>query len=382
MWKFVKKIFDNDIVAAVSVIILNTLPLTMIASIVITPDTPVFLFFSFAVYFTWYLVKTDNVKYWYITGLFFGMALLSKYTGILFALNLFIYAIIDGKLKWFKNKHFYFMFLISLIIFIPVIIWNYRHEWVSFIFQFNHGLSNTKFHFWYIFEYLGSQCLVVGPFIFISGIFGAISYFKSRDSKKLFLASFSIPIIAFFIFTAPKQLPGANWPAFAYFPFSIIVAEYLCEKTSKLKKTILVLGIAFNIITSLVLGLHVKYMIIPIHKFSKKAAIKDVTNYFTGWKTLADDLLKRDIRYVISDSHQLGGIISYYTKGKFGVFLNNKRQNQFAYWNIPDNLAILKTAIVRRISYDSHKKGRIVYIKRNGLLIRKYEIIETNGYKL
>ncbi|MCL2390204.1 MAG: glycosyltransferase family 39 protein, partial [Endomicrobia bacterium] len=63
-WKFAKKFFDET-VAAAAVIIVNTIPLMMVASIVITPDTPVFLFYCLSVYFLWRLVQTNETKYWY-----------------------------------------------------------------------------------------------------------------------------------------------------------------------------------------------------------------------------------------------------------------------------------------------------------------------------
>jgi undecaprenyl-diphosphatase len=126
-WKLSKKLF-NETIAVASVIALNTLPEMMTGSVIMTPDTPVCLFFSLAVYYLWRLIETDKTKYWYIIGLFFGLALLSKYTAVLLGLSLFVYIIADKKWNWFKNKHFYFMFCISFILFLPVIIWNLQHD--------------------------------------------------------------------------------------------------------------------------------------------------------------------------------------------------------------------------------------------------------------
>jgi 4-amino-4-deoxy-L-arabinose transferase-like glycosyltransferase len=391
-WKFVKKIF-NKTVASASVVVLNTLPLMFIGSVIITPDTPVFLFFAFAVYFLWRLVESNEVKYWYVTGIFFGLALLSKYTAFLFILSLTTYMLLDGKIKWLKNRHFYFMFIVAFIIFLPVIIWNFQNEWISFVFQLKHGLfnNNNKLHINYACEYLGSQCLIAGPFIFISGIIASISYLKSKNAlykhKQLFLFSFSIPIIAIFIFTALKRYPGANWPAFGYFAFSIMTAQYLLSEKSELRKKILLMGVSFNFVVSVLLGLHVKYAIFPIYKFSRDTAIKDPTNWLTGWQELGANILHKNVKYAVTNSHQWGGVIAYYTKGKIGVVLDNDRQNQFAYWNVPSDLATSKIVLVR---IDNHldedfnilKDAEIVDVKRNGIPIRQYAIIELEGSEL
>jgi 4-amino-4-deoxy-L-arabinose transferase-like glycosyltransferase len=362
-----------------------------VGSVIITPDTPVFLFFAFAVYFLWRLVECNEVKYWYITGLFFGLALLSKYTAILFVLSLVIYTLLDGKIKWLTNKHFYFMFVVAFITFLPVIIWNSQNEWISFAFQFRHGLSNNNLHLSYVFEYLGSQCLIAGPFIFISGIIACISYLKSKNAiykhKQLFLFSFSVPIIVIFIFTALKRYPGANWPSFGYFAFSIMTAQYLLSAKSELKRKILLIGISFNFIVSILLGLHIKYAIFPIYKFSKDVAIADATNWFTGWQELGENILHKNVKYAVTNSHQWGGVIAYYTKGKVGVVLDNDRQNQFAYWDVPSDLPTSKTAVVK---IDNHldenfgniKDAEVIDIKRKGVPIRQYAIVELEGYEL
>ncbi|MDR3195311.1 MAG: glycosyltransferase family 39 protein [Endomicrobium sp.] len=386
IWKLAKKLF-NKTIAAATVIVLNTLPEMMTASIIITPDTPVFLFFSLAVYYLWRLIETNETKYWYITGLFFGLALLSKYTAVLFGLSLFAYMIAGKKWNWFKNKHFYLMFVISFIVFLPVVIWNLQHEWISFAFQLHHGLKSKTIHLGYIFDYLGSQCLAAGPVIFIAGIVASLFYFMSKDSKKIFIASFSMPIIAFFLFTSLKRNPEANWPAFAYFAFSIMACAYLLENNSKIKRKVLVYGTAFNFIISFLLGLHVKYAIVPLGLFSRHAAVADATNWFHGWRELGDNLIKRDIKYVITDTQQYGGAVAYYTKNKLKVFTGPEPVNQFKYWSIPDDLVYSKTAVVKvdkdmEDDFNTIENADIITISRNGIPIRQYAVVESDGYKM
>jgi 4-amino-4-deoxy-L-arabinose transferase-like glycosyltransferase len=335
----------------------------------------------------WHLIEANKTKFWYIAGLFFGLALLSKYTAILFGLSLFIYMIADKKGTWFKNKHFYLMFVVSFIVFLPVIIWNSCHDWISFIFQFHHGVTSDIIHWNYVFDYLGSQCLVAGPIIFISGIVAGVGYFCSKSSKKIFVASFSIPIIVFFMFTALKRNPGANWTAFAYFAFSIMVCAYLLENNSNIKRKVLIYGIAFNFIMSFLLGLHVKYAIIPLGTFSRHAAVADATNWFHGWKDFGEYLIKKDIKYIVTGNQQWGGIVAYYTGNKFGVLTGPIPLNQFKYWKIPKDLAYSKTAIVKidkDMKDDFSKIGNvdILTVSRKSIPIRRYAIVETNGYEM
>lgn len=390
MWNFTKKLFGDERVASAAVIIVNTLPLMLIGSVIITPDTPVFLFFAFTVYFLWRLIETDRTKYWYLTGLFLGLTLLSKYTGVLFGLSLFVYMVLDKKTDWLKNKHFYLMFLLAFILFLPVIIWNWQQDWISFTYQLDHGLSSSRLRPGQIFEYIGAQSLVAGPVIFAAGIFAAIAYFRSKDTKKIFLASFSIPIIGIFVFTAIKKNPGANWPAFAYFAFSIMAAQYLFENMTSFKRKVLVTGISLNLVLSALVGLHAAYGIVPIYKFSQKDAVADATNWFTGWRSLGESLKGRDIKYIVTHSHQWGGALAYYARGTAEVFLDNvpkNRYNQFMYWGAPDDTETSNVTLVRidnrmEDDFSSIEGAEVFFVTKNGLPIRQYAVIEKQGYKI
>jgi undecaprenyl-diphosphatase len=381
MWNFTKKMFGQT-AAAASVIVVNSMPITLVGAIVITPDTPAFLFFSCAVYFLWRLIETNETKFWYLTGLFFGLALLSKYTAVLFGLCVIVYMILDKKLFWFKNKHFYLMFVLSFVIFLPVIIWNSAHDWISFSFQLSHGLSSSKIYFNYVLEYLGAQCLVVGPFIFIAGISAAFSYFFSKESKKIFLASFCMPVIIFFMLTALKRYPGANWPSLAYFSFAIMTAQYLvCGGV--IKRKILIIGIAFNVIVSVLLGLHAKYSIFPIYKISASAAIADATNWFSGWREFGEELNKREIKYAATKQHQWSAAIEYYTNMKVISYVSADRKNQYEFWwKEPEDFNESKKVLVLvdyEMEDDFTKIGEpveIITLERNGIPIRQYAIIK------
>ena len=61
---------------------------------------------------------------------------------ILFYFSIFLYFILNSKhTLYLKDIRFYISGLISLIIFSPVLYWNYKNEWISFKFQFSRGLS-------------------------------------------------------------------------------------------------------------------------------------------------------------------------------------------------------------------------------------------------
>lgn len=77
---------------------------------------------------------------WLLFGLALGFALLSKYHAALFALGVVICFAAQPRLRrWFARPQPYVAFLLAVLVFTPVIVWNAQNEWVSFAFQFGRG---------------------------------------------------------------------------------------------------------------------------------------------------------------------------------------------------------------------------------------------------
>ncbi|MBR3628623.1 MAG: glycosyltransferase family 39 protein [Elusimicrobia bacterium] len=356
LWKLVIRLFNNEAMASASIVILHCMPILFTASIIITPDTPVFLFLSLATYYVWKLIETKNVNYWYLIGLFFGLSMLSKYTACLFIMSLFIYIVLDKKIYWFKNYQLYIGILISVICFLPVIYWNWQHDWASFSYQIGHGLSNDGIRFNYIFEYLGTQAGVFNIILFFPILYIGIKYLFSKNTKNIFLAAFSVPVILFYVFTALKRLPGGNWPIPAYFTFSIIAAKYFIEG-GKIKQRLVAGALIFNLVVSVIIGLHAKYTILPLDKISNDTAIADATNYFHGYKELAEKLLNDGYEFVVTPEHQLSSSIAYYTKNKIKTFRysNGSKKTQFEIWKMPKDFDYSNGAFV----YEPRDDGKL-----------------------
>ena len=387
LWKLVMKLFNNEAVASASIVILHSMPILFTASIIITPDTPVFLFLSLATYYVWKLIDTKNCNYWYLIGLFFGLSMLSKYTACLFVMSLFIYMLLDKKLNWFKNYQLYIGIIISIICFLPVIYWNWQHDWASFSYQIGHGLSNKGIRFNYIFEYLGTQAGVFNIILFFPILYIGTKNLFSKETKNIYLSAFSVPVILFYVVTALKRLPGGNWPIPAYFTFSIIAAKYFVEG-GKIKQRLVAGALIFNLVVSVIVGLHAKYTILPLDKFSDKTAIADATNYFHGYKELAEKLLNDGYEFVVTPEHQLSASIAYYTKNKIKTFryLSGHKITQFEIWGMPENFDYSNGAFVYEPTEDGTLPWKIdeIFILsseidniktiRNNNIVRQYNI--------
>lgn len=102
-----------------------------------TYNNPLTLFWIVTLYSVVRYLKSERNQDLYLIGLSAGLLLLSKYTGVVLLLGLFVFLITSQYRRLFKNPHFYAALLIALAVFSPVLIWNYQHQWLSFLYQLN-----------------------------------------------------------------------------------------------------------------------------------------------------------------------------------------------------------------------------------------------------
>ncbi len=129
--------------ALVAVVLMQTLPFFFLTGLLITPDAPLMAAWAASLYFLERALVAGRREAWWGAGPCLGIGLLSKYTIVLVALSAFIFAIIDPRARrWLRRPEPYGAALLALAVFSPVLIWNARNEWVSFLFQTSRRLAD------------------------------------------------------------------------------------------------------------------------------------------------------------------------------------------------------------------------------------------------
>lgn len=133
-----------------ALLLLCVLPFFMFESVIITPDAPLLLCWSALLYYLHQALVCERNKAWYYAGIALGLGLLSKYTIVLLVpATLIFLLIVPEKRRWFLRYQPYLATLLALLIFTPVIYWNARHGWASFLFQTSRRVgapSQFSFH--------------------------------------------------------------------------------------------------------------------------------------------------------------------------------------------------------------------------------------------
>jgi len=124
-------------VAALSVYWFNLTPGGMLGLFVITPDAPSMLFWALALRAAAELHAARDGRWWLAFGLFAGLGLASKYTGLFLGAGIALWLLAHRENRhWFASPYLYAGGALALAIFAPVIAWNLDNGLSSFAFQF------------------------------------------------------------------------------------------------------------------------------------------------------------------------------------------------------------------------------------------------------
>lgn len=302
-----------------------------------------------------YLQSKKN-KYIYFTGISIGLIMLSKYTGGLLVFLLLAYLLVNRDYRSiFKNKHFYLSIALSLIIFSPVIIWNVKHNWVSFHYLYHHhtlSVTTLKNSLKNFFNSLLNHVLVVLNLLFFVILWGC---FRFKKETKHFLYDFLFFITAGFFLVyqalAWKVKVKTGWLLPGLISASILTSYFI--QKARLKKTligILSFYLFANGVILLVDSVFKKQLTLEggrmmlAKKFSEQYADQKAPLFTSGYSTAR---------------------MFFFFKNKPQVFAFGPHANEYQFWTKPILKKIKKGEIKQAIyfSYAPDYKKMLTYFK-------------------
>ena len=122
--------------AAFATLLMQALPIFFLTGFIMTPDAPLTACWAGALYFLARVFFARRAASWWGVGIFLGLGMLSKYTIALLGPATLLFVVLDKESRfWLRHAAPYGAALLALLIFSPVIVWNFAHHWASFAFQ-------------------------------------------------------------------------------------------------------------------------------------------------------------------------------------------------------------------------------------------------------
>ncbi|MBX3039895.1 MAG: glycosyltransferase family 39 protein [Bdellovibrionaceae bacterium] len=210
IWYGILKALGSPSKIGLFLVLFFACPLTGLGGVIVTPDLPLLFFWSLAL---WSLLKffEDQESRWaWILGFALGLGFCSKYHIVLLPLSLLPALGLKEIRDRLSLRFFVIVFISGLAGSLPVLFWNSQHEWISFLFQLNHGFKATDFRWQWPAEYSAGQFLLIFPTL----LWIALSRKKSAPEKIVALTAV-VPLV-FFLISSLKAPTELNWAIMAY----------------------------------------------------------------------------------------------------------------------------------------------------------------------
>jgi hypothetical protein len=294
-----------------------------VSGFIAIPDLPlVFFACLFFLFYRKYLEK-ETPMIILLLSLAIVLMLYSKYHSFLV-----IGLTVLSNLKILFRRSFWLVALVSLLLYLPHILWQVRHDFVSFGYHLID--RNSIFQFRHLFEYLGNQCLMIGPFVGLILLYLGITR-KTADKFKSALKFNLIGFFLVFLFSSMKGHVEPHWTAVAFVPLLLLSVPVVEEKL-RLKKWIVILSfVTIPIILFVRLALIVDFDVFPdriSHRFHNKEDFH---------MKIREEARGRPV--VFSDHYQWPSLYWFFTnEPAFTQDSYYYRKNQYDLWNIEADL--------------------------------------------
>ncbi len=192
--------------------------------ILITNDTPLIFFSFLSCAFLYKALNTKGYTWYFLSGIFLGMAFLSKYFAALLGLAYLAYLIFSEKEKQ-KTLGFILLFTAFMPFAAQNLYWNYTHSWVNILFNvFNRNQGDEiSFSLMNFPLFILTQIYLVTPPIFYYLIKHRGEFRQRITDCRIVIFAFAL-IIPLTVFTliSFKKLIGLHW-VLSFYPFIYIV---------------------------------------------------------------------------------------------------------------------------------------------------------------
>lgn len=187
----------------------------------VSPDVALI---PFAVAMIWSLVRlteSNDARWWLAAGLFAGLALLSKFTAVMLLPAVAAFMLVPKwRGRWLASPYPWAAALIAVVVFLPVLIWNYQHDWASFRFQLVRATATHEFSFRTVGDYIGLQFGLVG-FILLPVVVSGVALtawrgYRRGDAAAILLSTAVIVPFGYFFWKSLSLRVGDTWPMFIW----------------------------------------------------------------------------------------------------------------------------------------------------------------------
>lgn len=220
-------------VANTAILLFALMPMSFLLGMAVVPET---LLMPVVIALVWQAQRTLNrptLWQWAGLGLLIGVAGLIKYTAVLMAVGLLLVLLFSVARVQILRLGFWLALSIALLMMLPVLIWNAQHDWISILYQLNHGAPDDPWRWTNVLSSQLAQLLSYSPLVWLGAWIMTLTFWRDRGFSALDIgrgiALFSLPGVVVFTLASGKEPSLPHWLLFFYLLWLPWTAEWLCR---------------------------------------------------------------------------------------------------------------------------------------------------------
>lgn len=326
VWRAGAILLESERAGALSALVFSAMPMIGVELLVATPDAPQIAAAAVLFYVLANLAQTGNGQWWIAAGVVLGLALLSKYTGFFLGLGVLFWLLVTpSQRRWLLSFWPYLGGTIALLMFLPVVLWNASHDWLSFRLQFGR-VGSGGFTLRYLGEFLAGQIGLASPLIAILGVAGLVSVARSRNPKLALITALMVPALVFFLWQSLRSRVQGNWPSFLYPAFAVAAVSASLSPALQQWRALRWSARAATPVALVMIGLiyaQAVFGIVPVVRepISRMLAV--------GIGRVTDDIevlrAQNNAKAILTTSYEMRGWLAFYLPTKPPVIQVNER---------------------------------------------------------
>jgi len=362
------RVFHDDETEAVALVMaLSILPISFIGSFISIYDNPLIFFLALGYLFMLKLLRQPRPYLWYLLSLTLTAGLYCKISALMPAGCFVLFVLLSPTLRReLRRPHPYLATLLAVILLIPFLVWNSRHDWATVLAVSritNAGEITLLDRLSFAGDFLFSQLAAYSPLICISLVAALIlavrRYFQTREESLLLLLMLSVPILAYFLLQSFRSRVLGNWPVVGFVPALMLTARLAAasgapsadfrgtaapsRKPIYFRRSYLAAGLALSLLLSLGPVIQARsYLASPLLRQIEKALRLDyridyrLDQELWGWTELAGavEQHRAGADFILARKYQIAAELEFYLPDhpQVLVYSSGLRRSQFDLW--------------------------------------------------
>lgn len=344
-------------------------PAFVVIGFSVLPDAPLGLGSAIAVLWLVRIAGTDTpgLKSWIWAGLGLALALASKYQAGLIPIAALGFALTHRRGRhWFLTPGPYVASCIGFVGLLPVLLWNYQNDWISFNFHTGRtgdGVSLTNFA-----KMIAGQGLYLLPVTLVFAGIGMVHGLQSRRAELRLLAMIAIlPVVAFnaiYLFSN-TSFPHWTMPGWLFaLPLAGLWLAQIDDVGLRRVKGWLAAVACITFAVILVVLLHTRFGVLTRFSGDPIPQWDNTVNVF-DYSALPGELEKidalRDVDVLLAQDWIKGGLIASAFGGALPLRVLGMNRHHFAFM---DSAEMTGTALLLspQLLHSSDSSGRVLAV--------------------